>query len=62
MYLLFSCSKHSFRVEIWFNFTSEEKIRQAKDFMPEIAVYFSADSEDSLYQLDQWLPFIKAAE
>ena len=40
---------------------AKEKIGQATDFMPEIVVYFSADSEDSLYQLDQWLPYIKSS-
>lgn len=40
---------------------AKEKLRQATDFMPEIVVYFSADSEDSLYQLNQWLPSIKSS-
>ena len=40
---------------------AKKKLRQATDFMPEIVVYFSADSEDSLYQLDQWLPLIKSS-
>lgn len=42
--------------------TSKEEIfKKLDDYAPELILYFSADSVDSLYQVEQWLPSIKSS-
>ena len=43
------------------NASKEKLFKKLDDYSPELILYFSAESVDSLYQVEQWLPYIKSS-